>query len=1280
MQFNIKKIKNLSLVVIITLILFSILAVGLVKTYTPRINEYRDDFKSWINQGGNYELDFTKVGARWRLIGPEIIFYDPEIKNKKTQEKLFYAGEATAEIGILDFLLGRSLAIDQLTFNSIDLDLSYTNTGGFILQGVNFDVFASFFRNSSNEISSFNLIGEDVRLNVNLNDMNRVIELLIPMASMEINAEEIKIDTTFDLPGVLGESMLLSASKRNDGGQLSSEWRLYIEGQSLNLRDWMVLQSNQLDNFQGGLIDVDAWMELSSKKIESVTADLEISDLFLSNHSDEPLFLESRLEYSTSEFGWFAALDKFKFYTKNANWPESRIQIQAHKNDENITTSLDVSASIIVLENLRFFNNWIETDFVDYIFEMNPQGLLRDSRLNISNANQANSMFNLSAQLDGVSINLTNNKGQIDGLDGYLSVNRDGGRLEVDTSNLGLDFNDYISNKVILDQAKGEIIWRKNSAGLKVSSKQFELRNIDFKSNTNIELSFLTKLNSPYLDIESSWSIENITAIKRLVPENKMNPALYQWMQESIQSGRVTNGKARIIGSVENFPFSDRNGIFQINAQIKDLLLRYAMDWPETNIQDMHLTFDRNQIYSYKNNLLSNKLELSDASIEIKDIFNPKLQIQANSTAKLGALHNFMMASPIDTFFGKKLKNIKLVGVADYQFDIHLPLRSAQRKNYNFTTQIKPKNARLSVTWIAPAIENLNGIINISRNDASSEYLNAQFIGKPVLISLTKATEDREFMSSIISIEGVTSINAIERDFEYKFNDSLAGENIKYQLSLNIPRYDLPQPKPFFLNIKSDLKQAVINLPYPFSGEIKGIRQLDMNLLFPSEDSIHLDGQLYSDIRWDIYFKKNNDSWAFNRGTVFLGDGPIMPLDSRGLHIRGNTDWIQFDDWMKFTRVNVNKNKLADSNFIRSIDLTMENLFIFGRSFEQQRVVANRGSSSWIIDLYGEQAEGLINFPYEFNGQQPIELNMDTLNIGKSNGAWNGSKLSPIDFPPIYMKIKEFAFSDHFFGSLNADFVKFDDGLRAVDIETTAPSFTIKANAGWVLDESYNSGQHTYIDGRLSSSDTMDTLIKLDYQPIIDSSDMNIDIDVKWPGGPREDYINYVQGDFNVSLGAGQLEEVEPGAGRMFGLLSVVALPRRLSLDFRDVFNKGFGFDEIIGDFKLNEGKAITCNLNLKGPAADIGVLGSVDLIAMEYDQAAIVSTNYGNTLPIVGAVVAGPPAAAALLLFSQIFKKPLQEMAQIYYDVLGTFEVPKINNTNAQNFALMSEKYECIS
>ena len=92
----------------------------------------------------------------------------------------------------------------------------------------------------------------------------------------------------------------------------------------------------------------------------------------------------------------------------------------------------------------------------------------------------------------------------------------------------------------------------------------------------------------------------------------------------------------------------------------------------------------------------------------------------------------------------------------------------------------------------------------------------------------------------------------------------------------------------------------------------------------------------------------------------------------------------------------------------------------------------------------------------------------------------------------------------------------------------------------------------------------------------------------------------------------------------------------------------------------------------------DIGILGSVDLVEMFYKQKAIVSTNFGNTLPIVGAVVAGPPAAAALLLFSQIFKKPLQEMAQIYYDIGGSFDDPNVENINADSFARMINEYEC--
>ena len=143
--------------------------------------------------------------------------------------------------------------------------------------------------------------------------------------------------------------------------------------------------------------------------------------------------------------------------------------------------------------------------------------------------------------------------------------------------------------------------------------------------------------------------------------------------------------------------------------------------------------------------------------------------------------------------------------------------------------------------------------------------------------------------------------------------------------------------------------------------------------------------------------------------------------------------------------------------------------------------------------------------------------------------------------------------------------------------------------------------------------------------------------------------------------------------------MSIVALPRRLSLDFRDVFDKGFGFDEIAGTFRIVDGVASTCNLGLEGPAADIAIIGSVDLVDKRYSQSAVVSANVGNALPIVGAVVAGPQAAAALLIFSQIFKKPLQEVGQLYYDVTGAWDEPAIESSNADGFAERARLTGCI-
>ena len=58
---------------------------------------------------------------------------------------------------------------------------------------------------------------------------------------------------------------------------------------------------------------------------------------------------------------------------------------------------------------------------------------------------------------------------------------------------------------------------------------------------------------------------------------------------------------------------------------------------------------------------------------------------------------------------------------------------------------------------------------------------------------------------------------------------------------------------------------------------------------------------------------------------------------------------------------------------------------------------------------------------------------------------------------------------------------------------------------------------------------------------------------------------------------------MDPGIAKLLGVLSLQSLPRRLTLDFRDIFQQGFAFDGIDGDVKIGQGQATTRNLRMRG-------------------------------------------------------------------------------------------------
>ncbi|MDH3534061.1 MAG: hypothetical protein OEO82_14090, partial [Gammaproteobacteria bacterium] len=499
---------------------------------------------------------------------------------------------------------------------------------------------------------------------------------------------------------------------------------------------------------------------------------------------------------------------------------------------------------------------------------------------------------------------------------------------------------------------------------------------------------------------------------------------------------------------------------------------------------------------------------------------------------------------------------------------------------------------------------------------------------------------------------------------------------------LLFPRGKLETPLPFTIELATDLAGIEFGLPEPLQKSADEALPLTARIELPKgEVRIDSTGMAMGHLSWQMNFVKEGQQWDLDRGVVTLGGAATTTIaETRGLHLRGSTDYVRMQDWFDLAKNKGRQTGMAER--IRSIDMTIGNLHIIGQHLVDHRVRVDRSARDWLIGIDGDEVVGSVVVPYDFRSGHPLVVDMERLVLpgDDEDAGASRNEIDPRGLPPISIKAVDFAFGDRHLGAVEANFKHTANGLESDRIAARDATFEIVGSGGWIFDAADPTGYRSYVTASLRSNNVEQTMRRLNYDPGIVADDLAMQLEFSWSGGPRQDFMDTLDGSVNVRIGTGQLDEVDPGAGRMFGLMSIVALPRRLSLDFRDVFGKGFGFDKISGDFRIVDGETYTCNLSLEGPAADIGIIGRAGLANRDYDQVAVVSANFGSTLPMVGAVVGGPQVAAVLLVFSQLFKKPLKEVSQVYYSFGGSFDEPVIESTNAGRFAERAAALGCIN
>ncbi|MES1988441.1 MAG: AsmA-like C-terminal region-containing protein [Pseudomonadota bacterium] len=223
-------------------------------------------------------------------------------------------------------------------------------------------------------------------------------------------------------------------------------------------------------------------------------------------------------------------------------------------------------------------------------------------------------------------------------------------------------------------------------------------------------------------------------------------------------------------------------------------------------------------------------------------------------------------------------------------------------------------------------------------------------------------------------------------------------------------------------------------------------------------------------------------------------------------------------------------------------------------------------------------------------------------------------------------------------------------------LKLSTPDSQISAEGQW---NNWVRSPNTFLSITWDINNLGKTLRNMGYPDTIKGGDGTLTGQLHWPGSPHEFNPAGMNGNFQLTMNKGQILKVQPGVGRLLGLLSLQSLPRRLTLDFRDLFSNGFAFDKIDATVKIDKGVMRSDNFVMSGPAADVNIKGETNLQKETQHLTVKVLPHISDSLSLA-ALAGGPLAGAVAFLAQKILKDPLNKIASSEYEIIGTWDNPQ--------------------
>ena len=963
-------------------------------------------------------------------------------------------------------------------------------------------------------------------------------------------------------------------------------------------------------------------------------------------------------------------------------------------------------------------------DFRSVLSDFSPRGQLRDFSASWDGSVPGAGPYRITGKFDAIGIHQAGGRESLpafDGISGEVDANQDGGRLKLRGERVKLQAaNGLTLPPMSLDDLSLEGSWSlrdKKQLAMRVDAMRFSQAGVLGALTGSYTMPLpLSASRLGELDLKLQIPVIELSYVPRYLPA-LVGSDTREWLSLALLEGRARDLTLVIKGDLDQFPFQQKNtagnapGVFKLTAKIEKGTLspapkelsqdRRTLLWPKIEDIQGNLVLDSARIQIHADSAKTSGVALSEVHAVVPDYMSskPMLDVSGVAQGSLQSMLAYVSATPVISWIDDFTEETRASGNARLGLKLQLPLVGAGPSTVQGNLKFTGNEVQLWRAW--PAAQQVTGELNFSEQGFQLPAIQAVFLGSPV--SLSGGTQRDG--STQIKLDGSVNPDAASRvmtaPIAKRVLKKISGST-RYTANLKI-RNQRPE-----LTIESSMVGLALDFPTPLQKlpiESWPLRLTLQPLLAP--DGITATEEIRISLGRNInarYLRQRsnarNGTWRMVRGGV--GVNTAAPQPDSGLAIQLNMPSFNADVWrstiaaltaetgagptdnpstapgtgQSSTQGVINSTDFAAFFTPDTFNLRANELTVFDRPIDNVVLAATRQRLGWKFNIQSDEVVGQANWedPSSERGAGKITARLSSLKIERSvdadvtellSGKKSAAELPGLDIVADSFELRGMKLGRLELAATNAAIMTPGREWRISKLTLNNPDASLRATGRWLLNG--NDGQST-LNYELDINDAGHLLDRVGFEKAIKGGKGRMEGDLSWKGSPSAFDFPTLSGNMNLRINSGQFLKADPGAAKLLSVMSLQSLPRRLTLDFRDLFTDGFAFDSIASTAVISRGVLKTDTFKMRGVNAVVLIDGSVDLSeeTQNLNVVVIPEINAGGASVIYGLAV-NPVIGLGSFLAQLFLKNPLSQALSQEYVITGSWKDPVVKKSTSK-------------